>query len=121
MVGKSSVVARGDGGSTALPRRTGTTLFCVDECTEWDIRDQFETMNGMPVYYGGDLYDSDDSDWDDPYEIASADMWRTIILTFDRVRMARMFERMSRLVWLMCARHRYVTHGMSWTWWMSIH
>ena len=26
----------------------------------------------MPVYYGGDLYDSDYSDWDDPYEIASA-------------------------------------------------
>ena len=26
----------------------------------------------MPVYYGGDLYDSEDSDWDDPYAIASA-------------------------------------------------
>ena len=24
------------------------------------------------MYYGGDLYDSEDSDWDDPYEIASA-------------------------------------------------
>ena len=21
----------------------------------------------MPVYYGGDLYDLEDSDWDDPY------------------------------------------------------
>ena len=34
--------------------------------------DQFETFNGLPVYCGGDLYDSEDSDWDDPYAIASA-------------------------------------------------
>ena len=40
--------------------------------TEGDILDQYETFNGMPVYYGGDLYDSEDSDWDDPYAIASA-------------------------------------------------
>ena len=57
-------------GRTALPISHKTTLSCVDECTEWDIRDQFETINGMLVYYGGDL---DDSDWDDPYEIASAE------------------------------------------------
>ena len=25
---------------------------------EWDIRDEFETIDGMPVYYGGDLCDS---------------------------------------------------------------
>ena len=25
----------------------------------------------MPVYYGGDLYDSEDSDWEDPYALAS--------------------------------------------------
>ena len=25
----------------------------------------------MPVYYGGDLYDSEDSDWDNPYALAS--------------------------------------------------
>ena len=49
-------------GRTALPISNDTTLSCVDECTEWDIRDQFETINGMPVYYGGDLCDSDDSD-----------------------------------------------------------
>ena len=36
-----------------------------------DIEDQYETFNGMPVYYGGDLYDSEDSDWDDPYALAS--------------------------------------------------
>ena len=40
---------------------------------EWDIRDQFETIDGMAVYYGGDLRDSDESDWDDPYDIASAE------------------------------------------------
>ena len=31
-----------------------------------------KTFNGMPVYYGGDLYDSEDSDWDDMYALASA-------------------------------------------------
>ena len=34
-----------------------------------DIEDQYETFNGMPVYNGSDLYDSD---WDDPYALASA-------------------------------------------------
>ena len=40
--------------------------------TEGDVQDQYETFNGMPVYYGGDLYDSEDSDWNDPYAFASA-------------------------------------------------
>ena len=40
--------------------------------TDGDVEDQYETCNGMPVYYGGDLYDSEDSDWDDPYTFASA-------------------------------------------------
>ena len=70
MVGSSSGVVRA--GYAALPRCTDTTLVCVDDYTEWDILDQFETFNGMPAYYGGDLYDSEDSDWDDPYAIASA-------------------------------------------------
>ena len=39
--------------------------------TEGHLQDQCETFNGMPVYYGGDLYDSEDSDWDDPYALAS--------------------------------------------------
>ena len=38
-----------------------------------DIRDQFETINGMSVYCGGYLCDLDESDWDDPYDIASAE------------------------------------------------
>ena len=40
--------------------------------TDRDILDQYETFNGLPVYYGGDLYDSEDSEWDDPYALASA-------------------------------------------------
>ena len=78
----------------------------MDECTEWDIRDQFETINGMPVYYGGDLYDSDDSDSDDPYEIASAayvedynfdvpEGMELMVHVRRRVRMARRFERIT--------------------------
>ena len=45
-------------------------MYIVSWNTEGDILDQYETFNGMPVYYGGDLYDSEDSDWDDPYAIA---------------------------------------------------
>ena len=40
--------------------------------TDGDVEDQYETFNGMPVYYGGDLYDSEDSDWDYLYALASA-------------------------------------------------
>ena len=71
VVGTPSVVAMV--GRNALPMSYDTTLSSVDECTEWDIRDQFETINGMSVYYGGDLCDLDESDWDDPYDIASAE------------------------------------------------
>ena len=39
---------------------------------EGDVQDQYETFNGMPVYYGGDLYDLEDSDCDDPYTLGSA-------------------------------------------------
>ena len=47
-----------------------TGLQCWN--TEGDVLDQYETFNGMPVYYGGDMYDSEDSDWDDPYALVSA-------------------------------------------------
>ena len=40
--------------------------------TESDVQYQYETFNGMPVYYGGDWYDSEDSDCDDTYALASA-------------------------------------------------
>ena len=44
----------------------------VGRSTEGDVQDQYGTFNGMLVYYGDDLYDSEDSDWDDPYALASA-------------------------------------------------
>ena len=37
-----------------------------------DVEDQFGTFNDLPVHYGGDLCDSEDSNWDDPCAIASA-------------------------------------------------
>ena len=40
--------------------------------TDRDILDQYETFSGLSVYYGGDLCDSEDSERDDPYALASA-------------------------------------------------
>ena len=37
-----------------------TPMDCEDKCAEWDIRNEFEIVDGMPVYYGGELYDSDE-------------------------------------------------------------
>ena len=105
MVGTPSVVAMV--GRTALPLSNDTTLSCVDECTDWDIRDQFETINGMPVYYSGDLCDSDELDWDDPYDIASAEYVEQYnfddpevmeLMVHVGVRMVRIFGRTRRLV-----------------------
>ena len=73
-----------DGGRVAWSSATGR-LLTSDENSDgcittgfqrWnmdgDVENQCETFNGMPVYYGGDLYDSEDSDWDDPHAHASA-------------------------------------------------
>ena len=49
------------------------TMDCDGKCAEWDIRNEFETVDGMPVYYGGDLCDSDESDWVDPRDLAYAE------------------------------------------------
>ena len=38
---------------------------------DMDVEYQYETFNGLPVYYGGDMYDSKDSE-DDPLERARA-------------------------------------------------
>ena len=46
-------------GWDVMPMGNDTPLDYVDKRAEWDIRDQFETINGMPVYYGGDLCDLD--------------------------------------------------------------
>ena len=47
-----------------------TLMDCDGECAEWHIRNEFETVDGMPLYSGGDLHDSDELDWEDPYNIA---------------------------------------------------
>ena len=60
-------------GLDVRPMRKGVQLNGVDKCAEWDIRDEFETIDGMPVYYGGDLCTSDESDWEDPYDIVYAE------------------------------------------------
>ena len=35
-----------------------------------DVEYQYETCNGLPVYYGGDMYDLEDSEEYDPLEMA---------------------------------------------------
>ena len=49
-----------------------------------DVEYQYETFNGLPVYYGGDMHDSEDSEEYDPLEMARGCMWRIIILMFRR-------------------------------------
>ena len=36
---------------------------------DMDVEYQYETFNGLPVHYGGDMYDSEDSEVYDPLEI----------------------------------------------------
>ena len=40
--------------------------------TDLDVVNQYETFIGLPVYYGSDMYDSEDSEGDDPLELARA-------------------------------------------------
>ena len=44
-------------GHDTVRRREEAPMDCDGECAEWDIRNEFETVDGMPVYYGGDLCD----------------------------------------------------------------
>ena len=39
---------------------------------DMDVEYQYETFNGLPVYYGGDMYDLEDSEECDPPEMARA-------------------------------------------------
>ena len=39
---------------------------------DMDVEYQYETFNGLPVYYGRDMYDSEDSEEYDPLEMARA-------------------------------------------------
>ena len=45
-------------------------MDCDSDYMERDILIEFETVDGMPVYYGGDCYDSD---WEDPRDLAYVD------------------------------------------------
>ena len=49
---------------------TNVTLDCADECEAWDSGYQREIIDGVTVYYGGDLCDSEESDWEDPDDVA---------------------------------------------------
>ena len=37
----------------------------VDDCEDWDSGYQREIIDGVTVYYGGDLCDAEESDWED--------------------------------------------------------
>ena len=50
-----------------------TPMDCDGECAVWDIRNEFETVDCMPVYYCGDLYDLDYLDWEDSRDLACAE------------------------------------------------
>ena len=39
---------------------------------DMDVEYQYETFNGLPVYYGGEMYDSEESEEYDPLEMVSA-------------------------------------------------
>ena len=58
------------------------TLDCADECTAWDSGYQREIIDGATVYYGGDLCDSEESDWEDPLILLVENMCINIILTY---------------------------------------
>ena len=42
----------------------------AEECAAWDSGYQREIIDGVTVYNGGDLCDSEESDWEDPFDIA---------------------------------------------------
>ena len=60
-------------GLDVMPMGGRIQLHEANRNAEWDICDEFETIDGMHVYCGGDLCDSDESDWEDLYDIAYAE------------------------------------------------
>ena len=42
----------------------------VDDPVAWDSGYQREIIDAVTVYYGGDLCDSEESDWEDPEDVA---------------------------------------------------
>ena len=71
VVGTPAVVAMV--GMDALSIRNDAPFDYGNGGTAWiaDNGYQCEIIDGVPVYYGGNLCDSDESDWDDPYDIVS--------------------------------------------------
>ena len=70
-------------------------------------------IEGMTVYYGGNLCDSDESDWDDPYDIASeqyVDQYNFDVpegmdlMVFERGGRPSGSEMLRGLVWHLCVR-----------------
>ena len=57
-------------GLIAGPTANDDTLDCADECAAWDSGYQREIIDGLTVYYGCDVCDSEESDCEDPYDIA---------------------------------------------------
>ena len=89
-----------------------------------NVEDQYETFNGMPVYYGGDLYDSEDSEWDDLYAIARAayvedynfdipEGMDLMVHRHSRFRRVRMFNRTAKWMWLLYVRLYHMPRRMS--------
>ena len=52
------------------PTADDDTVDCADECAAWDSSYQREIIDGVTVYYGGDLCDSEELDCEDPFDIA---------------------------------------------------
>ena len=71
IVGTPAVVAMV--GMNTLPIRNDAPFDYGDIYTAWIAINgyQCEVVDGVTVYYGGNLCDSDESDWEDPYDIAS--------------------------------------------------
>ena len=42
----------------------------ANDSVAWDSSYQREIIDGVTVYYGGDLCDSEESDWEDPEDVA---------------------------------------------------
>ena len=57
-------------GLIAGPTVDDDAVDCADECAAWDSGYQLEIIDGVTVYYGGNLCDSEESDWEDPFYIA---------------------------------------------------
>ena len=80
-------------GLDVMPMGERIQLHRANMNAEWDIRDEFETIDGMPVDHGGDLCDSDKSDWEDPCDIAYAE--EVDLDALDGIKL-KVFERLKR-------------------------